>query len=234
MMRKSIFVFIMFLFFFAVRAEVFTLWPYSGGGSVLSSKVDSIPGIDREILLIEPMIVNGVRLKLEVRRIDSTFDNLILFLKENFDPKELRAAGDTIRVAYKTGEKQVERWLIVNSGDGKPLTMFCITSPLKLPGPGEWPASLPPLPVGAKAVQVVEFPGRKAVYGSFENSGNSPEQLLRNTSDFLRSRGWQAAGNEADPSIQGNGDLFLRANPRELMWVSYGAAGNGAYYTRPY
>ena len=87
MMRKSIFVFIMFLFFFAVRAEVFTLWPYSGGGSVLSSKVDSIPGIDREILLIEPMIVNGVRLKLEVRRIDSTFDNLILFLKGNFDPK---------------------------------------------------------------------------------------------------------------------------------------------------
>lgn len=147
MMRKSIFVFIMFLFFFAVRAEVFTLWPYSGGGSVLSSKVDSIPGIDREILLIEPMIVNGVRLKLEVRRIDSTFDNLILFLKGNFDPKELRAAGDTIRVAYKTGEKQVERWLIVNSGDG---------------------------------------------------------------------------------------DLFLRANPRELMWVSYGAAGNGACYTRPY
>ena len=176
MMRKSIFVFIMFLFFFAVRAEVFTLWPYSSGGSVLSSKV-------------EPMIVNGVRLKLEVRRIDSTFDNLILFLKGNFDPKELRAAGDTIRVAYKTGENQVERWLIVNSGDGKPLTMFCITSPLKLPGPGEWPASLPPLPVGAKAVQVVEFPGRKAVYGSFENSGNSPKQLLRNTSDFLLAGG---------------------------------------------
>ena len=99
----------MFLFFFAVRAEVFTLWPYSGGGSVLSSKVDSIPGIDREILLIEPMIVNGVRLKLEVRRIDSTFDNLILFLKGNFDPKELRAAGDTIRVAYKTSGTVADR-----------------------------------------------------------------------------------------------------------------------------
>ncbi len=234
MMRKIVFVFILILFSIVIQAEVFTLRPYSGGGSVLESKVDLIPGIDREILFTEPVIVNGTDLKLEVRRINSTFDNLILFLKKNFDRKELCAAGDTVRVAYKTGKNQVERWLVVNSGDGKPLTMFCITSPLKLPKPGEWPSSLPPLPVGAEITRIVEFPRRKAVYGSFENSASTPEQLLRSTSDFLRGNGWQAAGNEADPSIQGNGDLFLRAKPRELMWISYGADGNGACYTRPY
>ncbi len=217
-----------------IQGEVFTLWPYSGGGSAKSYKLESLPGIDPKILYSEPMIVNGARMDLEVYRINSIYDNLILFLKSNFDSKDLQAAGDTIRVAFKVNDKQVERWLIVFSGEGKPLTLFRVVSPLQLPEPGEWPALLPPLPPGARITKVVEFSKRKSVYGFFKGGEVTPDALLRSTSDYLRTNGWQPVGNEADSSIQGNGDLFLRVKSHELMWVNYGASGTGACYTRPY
>ncbi len=222
------------LFLLPLRGEVFTLWPFSGGGASASgSLAREIPGI-KDPLFSEAMTVNGINLNMTVSPVDIAFTELLEYLLNRFKPENLRTGSDEIRVAYKIGDNTVERWLFVNSGPGKPVTLFRVSSPESIPQPKDWPAALPPLPDGAIPTQVIYFPGRKASYGSFQNAGASKEQSMRQLNDQLKAQGWQPVGKEGEPQINGTGDIFIRRKPRQILWADFGELGTGAFYTKPF
>jgi len=217
-----------------LRAEVFELWPWKPGGvSAPGSLVERLPGKVKE-LHAEKIRVNGVPLEIRVSAVDADFATILTVLAKLFRPENLAAGPDAVRVAYKLGKDRVERWLLVNGGRGKPATLFVIVSPEKLPQPESWPAELPPLPPGAAAKQVVQFPERKAVYGSFQNAGRDPENLAKELTGRLRAEGWIPLGNETEQPGGGRGGIYLSRNPRRLLWAGYGADGSGIFYLRPY
>ena len=185
------------------------------------------------MLHAEKMRVNGVDLQLKISAVNADFPLLLSWLAKMFRPENLQSAGGSVKVAYKVG-RQVERWLLVDGGPGKPVTLFLIVAPEKLPEAKEWPEELPELPAGAVPVQVVSFPGRKAVYGSFRNAGSEPSNLFRSLSAALKLAGWKSLGNEAEQPDGGTGGIFLGQNPRRILWANYGSNGSGIYYSRPY
>ena len=203
-----------------LRGEVFMLWPWKGGGTASGeSLAGQLPGIGR-MLHAEKMRVNGVDLQLKISAVNADFPLLLSWLAKMFRPENLQSAGGSVKVAYKVG-RQVERWLLVDGGPGKPVTLFLIVAPEKLPA-------------GAVPVQVVSFPGRKAVYGSFRNAGSEPSNLFRSLSAALKLAGWKSLGNEAEQPDGGTGGIFLGQNPRRILWANYGSNGSGIYYSRPY
>ena len=234
-MRKRIALFLLFsCLIFSLYGEVFTLWPWKGGGTVAGESLSNrIPEVGN-VLHTERMKVNGVDLELTVSAVNTDFGTLTEFLLRTFQPENLQFGDGSVKVAYRIDENSVERWLMVDGGPGKPVTFFKIVSPEKLPAVTDWPEELPELPPGAVPEQVIYFPGRKAVYGSFRNSGSDPASLLRTVSDRLAITGWTPLGREAETISGGSGEIFLRADQRRILWVNYGTDGVGAAYSRPY
>jgi len=217
-----------------LRGEVFELWPWKGGGVPSGiSRVGELPGIVTP-LYSEKMRVNGVPLEMKISTVDADFLSLLTMLIRLFPPESIRAGSDAVRVAYRIDKENVERWLLVNGGPGKPVTLFVIVAPEKLPPPPEWPAELPPLPPGAEGRQVIRFPGRKAVYGGFRNAGDDPAALAKELSAGLTTAGWHSIGGEAAQPGGGKGGIFLQDKLRRILWVGYAADGTGVFYSRPY
>lgn len=225
---------LLFLLVPAAEGEVFLLWPWKGSGDADPQiRMAGIPGISSAPLYSEKLTVNGVQLELEAFAVNLGFAELEGWLKARLRPENLSRVGDTIRVTFRLPDHFLERWLLIDSGPDKPVSAFRIAAPEKLPAASDWPPELPPLPAGATPVQVIHLEGRDGWYGAFSGGSAEPEQGLRTVSDRLRNEGWTAVGNEARPSIGGTGDLFLRARPRTLLWVSFTRDG-GAFYARPY
>ena len=234
-MKKNVLLFFLLLCLaFPLCGEVFTLWPWKGGGTAsgesLAGRIPELGGV----LHSEKMKVNGIDLEVTVSAVNTDFITLTEFLLRTFKPENLEFGGGSVKVAYKVGENSVERWLMVDGGPGKPVTFFRISAPEKLPQVTDWPAELPELPPGAVPEQIIWFPGRKAVYGSFRNSGSDPASLLRTATDRLKLSGWTPLGREAETVSGGSGEIFIHSNPRRILWVNYGEKGVGAAYSRPY
>lgn len=209
-----------------LRAEVFELWPWKSGGIPSEvSRTGELPGRVTP-LYTEKMQVNGVPLEIKASALDADFPSLLAMLVRMFRPENFRAGSDAVRVAYRVDNGNVERWLLVDGGPGRPVTLFVIVAPEKLPPPDGWPGEFPPLPAGATARQVIRFPGKKAVYGSFRNAGNDPAASAKELSAKLTAAGWR--------SIGGDGGMFLHDSPRRILWADFASDGTGAFYTRPY
>ncbi len=210
-----------------LHAEVFTLWPWKpGANEQVHRRLESLPGLSQEPLLTEELEINGVTLTLETFRADGDSGEILRFLKNAFSAGNLQIGNDTIRLAYKLPGGWIDRWLLIGSEEGKPVTVFRISAPEKLPQT-VWPQELPPLPAGAVPVQVIRFVRRGGWYGSFENAPENPAGNLRQTASILQSEGWLAAANES--SLGGSGDLFLLPGGRGIAWVCYSGT-RGAFY----
>lgn len=219
-----------------LRAEVFTLRPHRDGakGEGAAGFAELIPGVEQRGEHREPLLFNGLRLEMTVTRISTPFDELARLLAERLKPGELIRSGGTLRVIRPLGDGRVERYLLIDSGPGQPVTAFRVITPEKLPKPPHWPAKLPRLPVGAEPVQVLEFGRTGNLYGSFRSASGEPAELLRSTTAELRAAGWIPAAGEASPEIGGRGDLFLDAANHRIAWVNFAPGGIGSFYVGTY
>ena len=229
MMRRLISGAIVLLFALSVHGEVFTLWPWKpSADEEVRRKLETLPGLSPEPLFTEKLLLNGVELTLETYRAEGDFSGLVRFLTSSFPPENLQMMGDTVRLTYLLADGRLDRWLLIYSGDDKPVTVFRITAPSELPAP-EWPSELPSLPPGATPIQVIHFPGSGGWYGSFENAPEDPAGNLRRTEAELQRDNWSAASHES--SFDGNGDLYLLPGGRGVAWVCYNGT-RGAFYVR--
>ena len=109
---------------FSLCGEVFTLWPWKGGGTTSRGSLsDRIPELG-PVLHTERMRVNGIDLELTVSAIHTDFATLAEFLLRTFQSENLRFGNGSVKVTYRVGENSVERWLMVDGGPGKAVTFF--------------------------------------------------------------------------------------------------------------
>lgn len=219
-----------------LRAEVFTLRPLrdGGNGGRAAGFDELVPGVEQRGEHRESLLFNGLRLEMTVSRISTPFDELVRHLSVQLKPEELIRSGGTLRVSRPLGGGRMERYLLIDSGPGKPVTAFRVVTPEKLPKPPRWPSGLPRLPVGAEPVQVIEFCRTGNLYGSFRAASGEPAELLRSTAAGLRAAGWIPAAGEAAPEISGRGDLFLDTANRRIAWVNFAPGGIGSFYVGTY
>ncbi len=217
------------------HSEVFLLAPWQNRGQKAGDGLfETLPGIGERPLYREAVTVNGVSLDLTVYRCDAAREELLRYLALHFPKENLLISGETIRAVAKLANGQIERWLLIGAGLGKPVTVFRMTTPEKLPLNPAWPRELPALPPGAKPLQVIRLSRSGGVYGFFSRAGANPEELLRQTSHQLETAGWIPIGRESSPSINGRGDLFVSTARRRIAWATYGPEGSGSFFSKPY
>lgn len=192
-----------------------------------------LPGMNRQLLLEEKAIVNGVPLNLQIYQLNSTLPAVKSYISRSDGGAKIDSGKDYLRAIFKRSAGGSERWLFVSSGHGRPLTAFKMELDSKLPPPPFWPEELPQLPAGGRPGMVMELPGLQAIYGSFDSCNDSPEQLLSSYSARLNSAGWSCAGAEHSPAIRGSGDMFIRTAPQaKALWIKFSENGNGAFYIK--
>jgi hypothetical protein len=214
---------------FVVCGEVFTLRaPSSGDNSGDGMRLSDLTA--GKSIMTEPIEVNGVKLKLEVKMIDISLEDLLYQLKK-LSPDTKIAANSTSILATETMKNgMLKRLLFIYSGKGLPILCFSLMLPNKLPKLLVWPQQLPKTADGIIR-QYIYFPKREAHYGVFSTAAHAAD-ALREVSGSLRANGWDAVSGE-DSLPNGRGEIFFKQNPRSLMLVSIAEDGTAIVYTRP-
>ena len=210
-----------------LQAEVYWLGPGRGGRN--SDKIAGIlPGMEK-VLYTEKITVNSYAAKMEISAVTGDVEEIASLLRK-MKLDKLSISGGTIRFERKLPSGMIERFLIVASRRGRPLTCFRMKIPEKLPPPGEWPSELPPLPPGAEITAVTRL-GGGGVCGEFRNAQEAPYILLRRVDAQLRNRKMFAAGDEVTTRSGGRGEIFY--SKAALIWVNFSDTGHGAFFYRP-
>ena len=213
--------------FLPLRAEVYWLGPGRAGRN--SDRIAGIlPGMEK-VLYSEKITVNSYAAQLEISAVRGDIEEIASQLRK-LNIAKLSISGGTIRFERKLPSGLIERFLLIASRRGRPLTCFRIKVPEKLPPPGEWPSELPPLPPGAEITAVTRL-GGGGVCGEFRNAQEAPYILLRRVDAQLRNRKMFAAGDEVTTRSGGRGEIFY--SKTALIWVNFSETGHGAFFYRP-
>jgi len=213
---------------FMANGEVFTLRPPSGNSNDNVMRLsDLTPG---KAIMTEPIEINGVKLKLEVKMLDISLRELLYQLKKLNSATKIAANSTSILATETMKNGMLKRLLFIYSGKGLPILCFSLILPAKLPKLSVWPQQLPITADGIMQ-QHIYFPKRKAHYGTF-STGAYQTDALRELSGSLRANGWDAVSGE-DSLPNGRGEMFFRQRPRSLMLVSIAKNGTAIVYTRP-
>lgn len=218
--------------FLPLRGEVFLLRPLAGNGNAAAVPLCRIlPGLENASpLLSEPVAVNGKRFTLEIYRSSARYEDMRQFLAaRGFHFAE---SNDTLRCTARLSGNSLERLLIVKSPGHGPVTVFRIAGSAGLPPVSAWPRELPELPPGTRALQVIELPRRRSVYGAFEQGSTDAPGAFRQLDARLFNAGWRPAGREASPLTGGTGDIYIHNRKKNVLWVTLDGEGRGAFYCR--
>lgn len=236
------FVAVLYLFSAAVtdlRADVFSLWPFSGKGN-LSSGASMHTALEGTDLWTENISLNGRKVDMQITLIERPLDEVISSLKKNH--KNISAiAGNSNSLLFEIplGSGGKRRCYLAAVAGTRSMLLFSMDLPknFKAANTGAlWPSALV-LPPGAKPGTVMKFPGRKALYGQFESPYSAPE-VISQMSTLLRNSRWKAVAD--DNHRLASGGLFLRDDSREILIFSVkehspasGKRGcSGTIYTR--
>ncbi len=227
-MKKKIWIIMAAAALMDLAAEVYLLGPgrnTPGKGDLLGGV---LPGFEK-VLFKEKITVNSFGTALEVSAVKGKLEEIIPLLKK-LKVSKLNTAGGTVRFERKLGNTgMVERFLLVASREGRPLTCFRMEVPEKLPLPPAWPSELPPLPPGAEITAVTRL-GNGGICGEFKNAQEPPYVLLRRVDALMRNRKMFPAGNEIASRSGGTGEIFY--DEKSIVWVNFSSTGNGAFFYR--
>ena len=215
---------------FSVTGEVFTLWPYSGGKSVSGSKWPLLQEGSGVPLFTEKITVNGFPFELKAYRLTWNREDLLTFIKRNFRPEQRIVGQDFIRLSNRLPSGNIERFLLMFSPESGTWTLFRSEVPEKIPKITEWSPDLPELPEGAVPDQMILFPERDAVCGSFRDGPENPEFTLSGMAEKLKRNGFLPLSGEYKKN--GTGEIFFRKNPKTLLWVNFSPDGSGVFYQK--
>ena len=206
----------LFLSFFPLHADIFSLWPFRGNSSA-SAKGDSVTDIlEPQKLWQEKIVINGRNMEMGVALVDRTLKDALRLLRIKYPDAPLAVNSNSVLFEIPL-ENGFRRRIFLVGFDGKDtIVQFTMDIPQTgLNTSVPWPSELP-LPPGATPVTVMKFPARKSVYGTFK-SPYDKQSVLSDLLKALRSDGWKSAGEAA--SSAASGDIFLRNDGSEMMVI---------------
>ena len=217
------------LCFLPLWGEVYWLGPRRGGKSTLEERLEGLlPGVS-QTLYTRQINVNNFKSTLKVSAVKGDLEEILIRLKK-LKVDKLNLSGGTVRFEIKLPGNMIERYLLIASRKGRPLSCFRMTVPQKLPAPGDWPRLLPTLPGGARITAITEL-GKGIICGEFQDASEPAYVLFRRADAELRARKYFSAGNEISRPDGGRGDIYF--NDRSIIWINFDNNGRGTFFHRP-
>ena len=213
---------------FSLWSEVYWLGPgRRRPGGVADRVAGILPGMGK-VLYTSKVNVNSFASDMKVSAVRGDIEEIVLQLKQ-LKVDKLNVSGGTVRFEIKLPGGMIERFLLVSSRKGRPVTCFRMTVPAALPPPSEWPSLLPSLPPGAEITAVTQL-GNNALCGEFRNAPEPAYVLFRRADAELRNRKMYAASNEIALPSGGRGDIYF--NDNAIVWITFDNDGKGVFFYR--
>ena len=224
---------------FPLYGDVFTIWPFSGGGAKPSGNNSGSNVIDilqATKLWSEPVIINGRRLSLGISLVRSDLKTCVIQLRDLYPKASMARNSNSVLMNIKLANEMQRRIFLIELNGPFPVIAFSMDIPKKIPDRFSWPSDIP-IPSGATPISYMEFPKRDATYGHFSFTAASASQALGEMKSSLSAMGWKAVTRESSTSIA-EGEIFLRDNPKSIMIVNLSlsknsSTGKGSVYLRP-
>jgi hypothetical protein len=202
---------------FPLRGEVFSLWPFRGGGNNISGSSGYAPEslFNPESLRKEPVLINGTRAFLECSLGDYIApEDALRILQKEYPSSKAALNKNAILFEGPTVGSYRKRFLfLIFPGMEKGL-LFTMQIPKEgFPAPS-WPPELPHIP-GIRPQTVIAFPERNSIYGQAAST-LSPQELLSHLAAELKANGWIAPAREY-MTKGGSGEVFFRKDSSQLL-----------------
>lgn len=208
------FIFCLLLCSFAVSAEVFTLAPFRSNGN--GSGADIFRAIDGAELWSEPVVVNGIRQKMNLRLLKSDLKECFIIFKKHFPGCVFRASPGALMIDFKLKNGTLERLYLVQMDGVYPVLQFSMSFPHGIPeNVEEWPLELP-ISSSSRIKNTIILPERNVRFGSFSTLIPQDAAMNEITSE-LKAKGWTSLK-------QG---VFVKDKPLSMMLVSFSEGKNG-------
>ncbi len=217
------------------QAEVYLLGPKrhsaaEGGKGLPEQEFQEL--FDHKMLLEEPIVYNGVKTTLHVLLIKRAPEELLAELRQRYPALKMRADSAGVVLFWPGARGWRQRVLLVGNVEQRNVTCFIMRLPEKTPDKPQWPRTLP-LPPGATPEETILFENSGVSYGAFRGSLPLAEALAA-VAEKLAAEGFTpVTGEAAGTNAVARGELFLRSNPRQLLWIAFDDNGNGTLSLTP-
>jgi len=182
-------------------------------------------------LWTEPVVVNGVKLGIEMSLLDEPFSICLSRMKKLYPDAQMTSNNKSLLFEItKNGVRR--RIYIVGIGGIYPSIQFAVDMSQNIPENFTWPRDLP-LPSGAIPQRYVALPDRGSVMGSFR-SISDPKTTIDMLSSLLESDGWVSAGAGSDLRPESSGGIYLKTDPVRVMNIAAGKNKSGECFATVY
>ncbi len=216
-----------------IRAEVFSLWPFSPGAKNTAADPEEI--LAPAQMWTEKITVDGHDLHLGMALVNHSLKECYDVLKKHFPNASFAVNQNSMLMEQKKASGMRRRVFLLAIQGIYPVIQFSMELPAERLKGADWPKEFP-LPPGAKILTSMRFPERKAVYGAF-STGFDLRQTLPSLAAALKADGWKPLSGEHSDSAAGTGEVFLKTGPDRLLIIGLQPEKNGgctgSLYMRP-
>jgi hypothetical protein len=203
----------------AVRADVFTLWPFS---SKSAASVDPSEGsLTGKKLWTEPVEINGLAVSLDVSLVETDTDTWLRLLRAAFPSALVWRSPGSVLAEIKNPDGTRKRILLVKADETHPALRFAMDIPDKMPPPSG--SSALPAPLAAAPEAVMSFKKRGTVYGAYSWDGG-PDEAAAAFERAALADGWKPAGTG---KVQNSSGVYLKDRPPSMLTMSFNWDGSG-------
>jgi hypothetical protein len=207
--------------------RVYTLIPGRSGST--SGPIDEV--LNPKTIWNEPVVINGVKMRLKIGLINKRLDLLLENIKNFFPGAKFAANSNTLLIRQKQKDGSEKRILLMYFGGGMPMVQFSIKLPAKLPRNFVWPAKLP-ITFDGKPKKYIALPNQKVVYGIFRTSAYR-ENAISEMSSKLEANGWKPLSNALKTGKVTGGEMFYRKKPPGIMIINCSQDGVATSFYHP-
>lgn len=198
------------------KAEVFTIAPFGKGGEGGGGGAEITDAMGGAKLWTEPIVVNGLKTKMQLRMLKYNLTECYLTFKKHFPGASFRSSPGALMVEFKHKDGSLERIYLVEMRGLYPVMQFAMTFPNGVPKSNQdWPNELP-LPPGSTVNTTISLPDRDVTYGAF-TTAMPGDAALADVRGNLAANGWTNLK-------QG---VFIKDKPLSILMVSFSQDDKG-------
>ena len=138
--------FILFLLFSAtlLQAEVYSLWPFSRGNSS-GSFADPAQALPKKQFWNENILINGVRVKMDIALVDMQYDDAAAILMKQFKDAQIAKNPTSLLLNVMQKNGSCRRILLVKVKGTRPVLQYSMEIPAKRihATAAHWPKNIP-------------------------------------------------------------------------------------------
>jgi len=230
----------------SLRADVFSIWPFGGGAakgdaSDLSaeSAEDTLAALsDATQFWSEKVTVNGQDMTMKISMSDQPLSLVRASVLKMFPNAQAAGNESSLLLRRPLQDGGSQRIFLLHLRGLNPLLQFTTVLPKDMPKECPlplWPSEFP-IVSGASNFQLMKFPNRGALFGTYEIQNTEIAPVMDDLTAKIINAGWAPATIEHTDLFEGAGDIFMKKDPDALFLL--GAVRDSAgsvqvsFYTR--